>query len=86
MKRILVIVTAILLFNSISAIAQTQSPPERKSPAARRLAGCDEPPAERIVFLSLFELVGFVTGPPFNFFPALGGADKTKFVNDDLIL
>ncbi len=86
MKQTLIMATAILLISSISAVAQ---PPaarsEGKSPAARIPAGCAELPAERIVFLSLFELTGFVTGPPFIYFPALGGADKTKFVNDDLI-
>ncbi len=42
-------------------------------------------PGKRAADDQLFELVKTATGFPFSMFPALGGADKTKWVNDDLI-
>jgi hypothetical protein len=80
LKNVLFITAAVLLLSSI-CIAQTRE----QSPTARHQTECDESPARRLILLSLFDLVSVVTGPPFNFFPALGGADKTKFVNDRLI-
>lgn len=43
------------------------------------------PPEAIEFYYKLFANVRALTGFPFNFFPGLGGADKTKFIADDLI-
>ena len=43
------------------------------------------PPENMAVYLKLPVIVQSVTGLPFTLFPGLGGADRTKFVADDLI-
>ncbi len=40
---------------------------------------------KRAAYDQLFVLVQTATGFPFSMFPALGGADKTKWVDDELI-
>lgn len=43
-------------------------------------------PPERVdVYYKLFEVVRSLTTFPFTMIPGLGGADKTKFIPDDLI-
>ena len=81
LKNAVFITAAVLLLSASCAVAQTRPEP----PLARKQAACAEPPVRRLVWLSLFDLVSLVTGPPFSFFPALGGADKTRFMNDHLI-
>ena len=80
-KNAVFITAAVLLLSASCVAAQTRQEP----PLARKQAACAEPPVRRLVLLSLFDLVSLVTGPLFSFFPALGGADKTRFVNDRLI-
>ena len=43
------------------------------------------PPETIELYYKLFVNVRSLTGPPFTMFPGLGGADKTKFLADDLI-
>ena len=42
-------------------------------------------PINKQTYLQLFSIVQAATGVPFSMFPALGGADKTKWVDDELI-
>jgi hypothetical protein len=58
------------------------------SPAAtgQPVASASLRPPETIEFYhKLFDNVRALTGFPFTLFPGLGGADKTKFIADDLI-
>ena len=42
-------------------------------------------PGNQVTYDKLFVFVHSATGFPFSMFPALGGADKTKWVDDELI-
>ncbi len=42
-------------------------------------------PGNQVTYDKLFVFIHSATGFPFSMFPALGGADKTKWVDDELI-
>lgn len=44
-----------------------------------------KPPGKLTTYIQIFTFVRTVTGYPFSQFPALGGADKAKFITDDLM-